>query len=194
MALRRGFKSEAERISIETRAELGLGPTDRLDPMELAAHRSVRVIGLAEFGRIAGCEDAARTLLTRERSSFSAMTIVDGSDRYIVHNERHAHTRRVSNLAHELAHDILEHPASEVIGDGGCRCFDADMEAEADWLAGALLVPRDGAFALAKRGMTPEDMAEHFGVSMQMCNFRLGKTGVLLQVKRTKTMVKRRRR
>lgn len=193
MALRRGFKSEAEEISLATRRKLGLDATARLDPMDLAKHRSIKVIGLAEFGRRTGCERAARLLLTKERSSFSAMTIVLGSGRFIVHNERHASTRQASNLAHELAHDILGHPASEGIADGGCRRFDANQEAEADWLAGAVLVPRDGALALARDGMSLEEIAEHFGVSEQMCRFRLQMTGVIRQVERTRDFVRRRK-
>ena len=194
MGLRRGFKTEANRLSIATREDVGLQATDRLDPMALAEHRSIKVIGLAEYGRIAGCEDAVRVLLTTERSSFSAMTLMVGPERYVVHNESHAATRQASNLAHELAHEILGHPAAKAIGDGGCRCFDDDLEDEADWLAGALLVPREGALVLMRRGMPPREVAEHFGVSMQMCNYRLRITGVLRQMERTQTLATRRRR
>jgi Zn-dependent peptidase ImmA (M78 family) len=121
------------------------------------------------------------------------MTMVLGSDRLIVHNERHAPTRQASNLAHELAHYILGHPPSEGLGDGGCRRFDADQEDEAGWLGGALLVPRDGALTLFRNGMPVEEMPKHFGVSEQMCGYRLRMTGVLLQVERMRDLVKRRR-
>ena len=35
--MRRGFKTQANQIAREVRGELGLGPTDPLDPWKLAA-------------------------------------------------------------------------------------------------------------------------------------------------------------
>lgn len=56
------------------------------------------------------------------------------------------------------------------------------MEEEADWLAGVLLVPRDGAFAWLRNGGGMDDGAEHFGVSRALFQWRGNQTGVVRQL------------
>jgi hypothetical protein len=185
VSFRRGFKAEAERISCELRAELELGPLDRLDPLCLAGHLEIPVIGLSELAQFDGARlSFIRVLRGAERDAFSAITVFVGARRLVIHNDNHAPTRQASNLTHELSHCILEHPASPILSPEGCRHWDSRLEDEADWLAGALLIPREGALTLTKRRWPIERIAERYGVSEQLCRRRVNETGVAIQAKR----------
>lgn len=193
MALARGFKAEAERISLQLRAELGLTASERLDCLALAAHFEIPIVPLEVLGADGARRESIRRLMRRD-TKFSALTVCAGTRRLIVYNPASPPGRRANSLAHELAHVALEHPPSPALGDGGCRYWDADLEDEADWLAGALLVPRDGALVwLSSKG----DMAtgaHHFGVSEQLFKWRAHQTGVVRQLAaRQQTMAGRRK-
>jgi Zn-dependent peptidase ImmA (M78 family) len=90
---------------------------------------------------------------------------------------------------HELAHIRLGHVATRVdVGPDGILLvseFSQDDEDEADWLAGALLLPRDALRHLRGLGQSAEDIARHFGVSKQLCEWRLRMTGVDIQLRRS---------
>lgn len=185
MTLRRGFKSEAERIASELRAELDLGPLDKLDPAQLAEHLGIPVFGLSELGRFDGARGGfIHVLQNAERDTFSAITVFVGERRLIIHNDSHAPTRQASNVTHELSHCVLEHPPSPVLSPEGCRNWNSQFEEEADWLAGALLIPREGALTLTKRNWTLERVAAQYGVSEQLCRRRINETGVAIQARR----------
>lgn len=183
MTLRRGFKASAERVAVELRRELGLDVTSRLDPHALAEHLRLPVLTVAQCARVAGSGARHIQLLAAEPDSFSAMTVQFGAQRYIIHNESQARTRQANNIVHEAAHCILEHPLSPVTDGVGCRCWHKDFEDEANWLAGALLVPREGALILARSGMGIAEIATNFGVSQALCRWRIYQTGIPQQVR-----------
>jgi Zn-dependent peptidase ImmA (M78 family) len=58
------------------------------------------------------------------------------------------------------------------------------VEDEANWLAGALLIPEDATLVIARRGISLSDAAAHFGVSEKMVEYRLNVTGARLRVAR----------
>ena|SRR5579885_3117563 len=184
MAFRRGFKSEGNDIVVEVRHELGLSLYDRLDPYRLAALLEIPVVGLSSL-----LEDAPAVdhLLRAEPEVFSAVTVFAGHARTIVHNDAHARVRQVSNLSHELSHALLLHPPTPALDNNGCRHWNQDIEDEANWLSGALLVPEAAAILIAK-GHWPDraDAARHFGVSQQMIRYRLNTTGALVRVQRAR--------
>lgn len=178
---RRGFKAEAERFAASLRAELCLKVTDRLDPVVLAAHLEIPVVSLEELHHD-GAESQSIRRLMRRTSGFSALTICDGTRKLIVYNPRHPPTRQANSVVHEVGHIVLEHPPTPALGDGGCRYWDARLEAEADWQAGALLVPRDGAFAWLRNGGKLSDGADNFGVSLALFRWRVNHTGLTRQL------------
>ena len=120
--------------------------------------------------------------LSSDQADFSAATICYGTRKIIVFNQNHPPGRTVNSLAHELSHIILEHPAKPAIGTGGCLLWNKDHEDEADWLAGAILVPRDGAFHWLRSGADPRSVAQIFGVSAALFNWRTNQTGVRHQL------------
>ncbi len=181
-SLRRGFKGEAERLSLSVRAELGLKVDDRLDCLYLADQMGVPVISVTALGKD-GARPESVSRLSAFEAGFSALTVCDGTRRLIVYNPGEPPGRQANSLAHELSHIVLEHPSAPAIADGGCRLWDATFEAQADWLAGALLVPREGALAWLKRGGNLNDGARHFGVSRWLFQWRVNQTGVARQLK-----------
>lgn len=181
MTYRRGFKAEAERIAVEIRAELGLDLTDALDVHAVADHLGLPIVPLSGLSPNGGFQAFFQY---QDPESFSAITIFSGTARLIVHNDAHHPNRQHSNIAHEIGHCLLEHEPAPLVNEAGCRYWNDAFEAEADWLGGALLVPRDGGLCLAKRGWDIEQIAAHYGVSDVLCRWRLHQTGVIRQLER----------
>lgn len=180
MALRRGFKSEAERIAGRARAQLGMSDVQSVAPERLAELLGIEV-------------RAGDELIPRERfvdleevqpGAFSACTLRPSADRVVVvYNPLAPKTRRRSDLAHELAHILLNHELSRIekLGDITFLSCDATQEEEAGWLAGCLLLPRALLLAETRKGTTAEEVARNSGVSERMAHYRLNVTGVLRQ-------------
>ena len=184
MAFRRGFKTEANEITVEVRSELGLSLHDALDPYALAAWLEIPIVGLSEYVDEA---PAVSHLLKVEPEVFSAVTVFAGSRRTIVHNDAHARVRQVSNLSHELSHALLHHPPTPALDNKGCRHWNQDIEDEASWLCGALLVPEPAAMLIARgRWSTHAAAACHFGVSQPMIRYRLNATGAQIRIQRAR--------
>ena len=180
MALRRGFKSEAERIARRVRVDLGLSAADPVAPELIAELLGIEV-------------RAGDELLPRERfqelediqpDAFSACTLRPSLDRVVVvHNPLSPKTRQKSDVAHELAHMLLDHELSRVqrLGDITFLSCDPVQEEEAAWLSGCLLLPRALLLADVSRGVGAEEIARKHGVSERMAQYRLDVTGVVRQ-------------
>lgn len=183
-ALRRGFKSEAERLALDVRHELGLSPFDRLPPETLANDLAIPVVPLLSLRRYGAAQSSIAHLTSEGRSDFSAMTVFRGTFRLIVVNRAHSSGRQANSVVHELSHVILEHDPHEAVGLGGCRTWDQEMESEADWLAGALLVPRGAAVRIVRQRIPIHLAARMYGVSRSLLLWRVNQTGARLQVQR----------
>lgn len=183
MTLRRGFKSEAETISLELRAELGLSAHDRLDCADLADHLAIEIAPITDLAGAGATTGHLGTVLD-EDMGFSAMTVYHGTRCRIFFNPLHPPTRNANSIAHELSHVILEHEPGPVICHDGDRHWDETVEAEAIWLAAALLVPREGALRLLASGADMAAGAAHYAVSTQLFTWRAQSTGVVAQLRR----------
>lgn len=186
--MRRGFKTEAKALSEEVRAELGIGLLDPLDPRALAEHLAISIWDVSDF--VAESPSVAY-LLDGGRELFSAVTVFAGKRRTIVHNDAHPAGRQSSNLAHELAHGLLAHPPTPALDNKGCRDWNEDIEDEASWLGGALLVTEAAALAIARGRWTKDAAAVQFNVSAQMIQFRLNATGAAKRVQRERQLRRR---
>ena len=83
---------------------------------------------------------------------------------------------------------VLRAPVSRpkpALNAAGCRDWDGEVEEEADWLAGILLVPDDAAVALARNHYSDADAAKRYGVSEPLMRWRLNVSGARLRAKRT---------
>ena len=116
MGLRRGFKSEAERIAAQLRDDLRLPSTAPISLENLASLLGVEVR--------AGDELVPREQFVRlnaiQPGAFSACTLQPFPDRkVIVFNPLSSKPRQASDIAHELAHIILDHALTRIerLGD-----------------------------------------------------------------------------
>ena len=184
--MRRGFKAWCERAAGDYRQPLGVSPTAALDLNRLAARLGVRVTTPTGIPTLS--DAARRQLLETDPDSWSAVTLVRGGAGLVILNSAHSAARRRSSLAHELAHLVLNHAADAThLGEPGLLfrgSFDREQEDEATWLAGCLLVPRDGLLAATRQTASEEALARRFGVSGDLIRWRLSMTGVLRQIRR----------
>lgn len=162
-------------VAREEREDLGLGPYDRLDPYELAEQHLIPVYPIDELGTTPLAVDAVERLMTSGQHLWSAALIPAGRFRIIIENTAHSRERRVSSVAHELAHHLLEHPFDEALLniDTQCRNFDISKEKQAKFLSGELLVPQQAARRAAFAEMTTAAVAARFGVSAQFAQMQM---------------------
>jgi uncharacterized protein DUF955 len=186
---RYGFKTEATGIASEVRAELKLGSLDCLDPSALAAHLDIPIWSLSEF---VAAEPLIAPLLNHESGAFSAVTVFCGTRRTIVHNDGHSDGRKNNNLAHELAHGLLLHPPTPALDNNGWREWNQQIEDEATWLAGELLVTKEAAMAVARGQWAEGFAAAHLGVSVDLIRWRVNVSGARTIVQRAQAARARR--
>ena len=179
--MRRGFKAEAERLAKQVRSDMGIKPSGRLDAMKLALHAGAEVQRADDLTS----RDKLEALEALQPGAFSACTFHVGERRVVVYNTLASDGRTQSDIAHEIAHILLEHDLQTVQELSGLSFFtcDPDEEQEANWLAGCLLLPRPLVLRAAQRGLDAADMARQYGVSETMAAFRLRSTGVMRQLK-----------
>ncbi|MBX6750982.1 MAG: ImmA/IrrE family metallo-endopeptidase [Micromonosporaceae bacterium] len=184
--MRRGFKTEAERLADRTRAQLGLKPDAWLEIRDLARHLKIEVHAADEFVEKKDLEELEHL----QPGCFSAATFhLPGGRTVTVYNPLADPGRTNSDLAHEISHILLRHDVREIQQIAGHTFFtcNPEQEEEANWLGGCLLLPRQLLLREAFNGADPVSLARKYTVSVQMARFRLNASGVLLQVKRARS-------
>lgn len=190
--MRRGFKTEAERLASAFRDRLGC-EQDR--PVPLDALAEVLGVDMVPADRLVPRERLLE-LQRLQDDAFSAATFRRSSGRrVVVYNPLHSVGRTRSNQAHELSHIALQHTLRtiEKIGGMSFMTCDIEQEEEADWLGGCLLLPRPVLLAAAYQGKSAAEIAAEHGTSDHMARFRLNASGVLVQVGRTRAARQRSR-
>jgi Zn-dependent peptidase ImmA (M78 family) len=184
MTLRRGFRTEAERIAREVRQEIGLSSADPLDLPALAERRGVRVISADRLVDIERLHELERI----QAFAFSACTFDIDGVKVIVVSPLRSPARQTSDIAHEFSHLLLSHEMTEVREIAGVpfRTCRSDQEEEATTLGGTLLLPRPLLMRAASRGMNIERIARTYGVTIEMARFRYNTTGVAKQLQRAR--------
>lgn len=180
--MRRGFKTEANVLAREVRDELSLSHHSPLDAWRLAKLLGIPVVPLSDCREAA--PDATRFFLNGGQELFSGVTVFDGPRRMIVINDAHVRGRQASDLANEISHGLLQHAPSVALDERGCRVWDREKEAEADWLGGALLVPEEAAMRIVSLGWSDREAAARYGVTPTMIRYRLNVTGARKRVQR----------
>ncbi len=189
--MRRGFKTEAEKLAASMRQRLGCTDEEPAPLQEVAGEFGITVIPADQLIDLRRLED----LQALQPDAFSAATFRrPDSTRVIVFNPLHPEGRRRSNIAHEIAHIALDHKVRtiEQVGDLKFLTCDLEQEEEADWLGGCLLLPRPLLIKAAFRELGAPEIAEKYGTSEHMARFRLNASGVLVQVGRARAAKARR--
>lgn len=183
--LKRGFRAKAENTATLVRTRLSLQRWDPLPPRDLAASLGVIVWKPEEVPELDA--ETLTHLTSSSGDEWSAVTIKIGSKDIIIFNSAHSPARQNSDLMHELAHIVLRHtPATVFIStdsDFGIRSYDPEQEAEAEWLAGCLLLPRAGLFNCQMKKLPPEEIISLYGVSRDLLCYRQNVTGITRQFK-----------
>lgn len=189
--MRRGFKSEAERIAADIRQRQGCGEQEPAPLESVADGLGVEMIPADRLVDRARLEE----LEAIQSDAFSAATFRrPNGKRVVVFNPLHSVGRTRSNQAHELAHVILDHNVRTIERVGNLKFLtcDIEQEEEADWLGGCLLLPRALLLNAAFKGMNSAQIAETYETSEPMARFRLNASGVLVQVGRSRATQARR--
>lgn len=93
----------------------------------------------------------------------------------IVYNPAQSPARYQSTIMHEIAHFLLKHPSERIYfaPDGSfTRDVNSVIEAEAAYLGSCLQIPRRGLLWAEQKGMNIEEIALHFGASVEMVRWR----------------------
>ena len=175
MALRRGFKTEANWYARSFRQDMGLSSHDPLCPRKLAHHLEIPLISLVNF--MTDIPDAVSYLHGPGQNEFSAVTIFNGMEKIILFNDAHSPKRQAADISHELSHIILQHPPKPPIGPDGSRHYDLEIEEEANWLGPALLVSDEAAVWIARNRMSIAAASDFFGVSEDLVRMRVNVCG-----------------
>ncbi len=182
--MRRGFKAQAERLAALARSNLALHECAPLSPWVYADRLGIVVWGPEELDL--DPLDLAQ-LTIHDSDSWSGASVRGGDRVGVILNSTHPRTRQANTLMHEIAHVQLRHAPSHVqMTDEGLLLiseYPSDLEEEADWLAGALLLPRSALLLHRGRGAAAFEIAREFGVSDQLCTWRLRMTGVDRQLR-----------
>lgn len=180
--LRRGFVSEANRWALDMRHELGLLPHAPLCPFSLCDLLAVPVYQLSTLP----LTDQRQQLLAGTHG-FSASLIYDGAAAFVLLNDGHSRKRMASDLAHELAHLLLRHPASNPFDLSGTREYSDEHEAEADRLGPTLLVSDEAAVRAYKyTRLDPQAVAglsDEWGITEDVIRMRINLSGARRRVK-----------
>lgn len=179
--MRRGFKTEAKRLALELRAEIGLDAHAPFDPYAFASEYGIRVVRLSDLDGV-----ARDHFLKADGSALSGALIPMGTGAVILDNDAQPLTRRRTTMCHELAHVVLEHKFGVSLSDERKCGLGGSQEDEADWLSSEMLIPYDGAFRLARADATDEQAAYEFNVSLEIARWRLNHSGARKVVERTR--------
>ena len=180
----RGFKSRSEKISARYRANLKISLEEALPVRELASMLDVIIWAPSDVHGLT--PKHIKQLTNIGRDEWSAVTIEEGASKLIIINPTHSEARLANDIAHELAHLILNHEKSHLeISESGelwLKAYETDQEEEADWLAASLLLPRDGLLPVYKRLRDVSKVAKVFGVSKDLAQMRINRTGIKKQL------------
>lgn len=183
--MKRGFKSQAERVAEELRGQLGLGAIDPLCPYALATHLSIHVLDIKELPLPA---NDLEHLTGAGSAVWSGFSLREAGLIGVVLNTSHPKRRLRNTLMHEISHIYLGHSGSQVtLLDSGTLLvsdFSSEQEEEADWLSGALLLPREALLHARAQQLPNAQICETYGVSDELCTWRLRMTGVDVQLRR----------
>jgi Zn-dependent peptidase ImmA (M78 family) len=181
--VKRGFKSWADKKSLEIRKRIGLRSSDPLDCQLLCKELGIPIITLSDLNRLGFPREHFMRLRSQD-SDFFACMVQTPVGLILINNHNSSQKRSNSNIVHELSHVICGHNFSTNIPINGSilREFDKDSEDEANWLAGCLLIPREGLIWASRQGFTINQLSQHFGASEHMARWRYNITGVTKQL------------
>ena len=165
------FRRRCEALAGEWRARLNLRSFDPLTGERLAQALDVSLYAPSTYPNYA--PDKAAALEARE--DWFGM-VVPMEKPIVLIRPNLPSPRRQSTIMHELAHILLNHPSETVYltPDEPPRAnYKSQNEAEAAYLGSCLQIPRRGILWARELNMDKPGIAQHFGASEQIVQWRL---------------------
>src|SRR5262245_3683582 len=167
-----------KKLGLEVRAELGLDAFAVFDPYALARLYGIRVCPIDELQQSGADPESIAHFADAQRHVFDAALIPLGTGCFVIENTAHARTRRRATISHEMAHVILEHEfGTTLMNRYGCRAASSEIESQATWFGGELLLPYDAAIAAARAELTDHEVATEFDISKPLAAMRMNASG-----------------
>ncbi|MET9221329.1 ImmA/IrrE family metallo-endopeptidase [Streptomyces sp. NPDC003300] len=177
----RWTKSALEELALEERSHIGTTPFDCLDLSRLCSEWGIPVYAISHLADQGCSAEALKHFADDQPGRWSAALVPAGSGRFIIENSSHSPQRRRSNVAHEMAHLLLEHEFDSILfSDDGCRSLEPGRdprEKQALALSAELLVPKKAAIRAAINGWPDDRVAQHFDVSIEFARMRMNPSG-----------------
>lgn len=180
--LKRGFKTQAERLAKQYREELNIHACGALCAFKLSEHLGVPTYKATDFVNQPH-EINSLSGVNSKYSEWSALTMITKlGNRIIIYNPFHTFARQQSDIMHEVSHIICKHERKEKALDFeipfGLREFDKEQEEEANCLGSTLQLATPCLLWASKRSMSIDEIAAHFNASPEMVNYRMNIVGI----------------
>lgn len=182
----RGFKTKADKQSVSLREELGIKQYEPICAFDLCKHLGIKILTPDKVP-----EFLQSDINQMDSDLWSAVTLNLGKEKnLIIHNPKHSPKRQQSNLMHEVSHVLCGHKTSNdpivLMLSGFLRNHNENDENEAEWLGSCLQLPRPALIWALKRGMSLDEITDHYNASIEMVRYRINITGVKKQLQRSK--------
>jgi hypothetical protein len=152
-----------------------------LDPFSLARYANLMVVSLDQISGLSP-QTLAHLLGSGQNdwSGGAASRNLPNGQRIIILNPTHGPKRHMATLMEEISHVFLGHKPSRLAlekknkdGKVVARDYNQAIEEEAYSSGAAALVPYTSLKRMVKRGKTAREIADHFGVSRALVEFRM---------------------
>lgn len=173
MKLESAFKRRCEAIAVDWRHRFHLRVFDPLPAEQLLQALDGKAVTPDQLAHIS-LKDKNHLL---NHSDWSA-GVIHHHPLLIMYHPEHTAARYQSDMMHELAHILLDHPLIGFSPHTGLPLRHPCYEDQAAYLGSCLQIPRLGLQWAAQQGFTSKQVAAHFTASEQMVRFRSNLTGI----------------
>lgn len=171
----RAFLRRLEEEAIALRHRAGVPPLGPLDPRAVQAQLGCTIVTPAAVEAMSDDERARVRKVTPREWSGTGLPMPDGH-LYVVLNPDQTVERAAASAMEEVAHQHHGHEPTRIttLPNGVVkRSFNPRNEQEAYWTAAAALLPMLAVGRAIWRGQTAVDLADEYGVSIELAEFRI---------------------
>ena len=173
-------KPEMEEMAQQLRNDLGLDEQAPLDALNLRI-QGVNVVTPSEVAGLS--EGCLQHLTVEDAGDWSAMSVplnLVGNKWVIFRNDCHKLERQRVTYLEECWHILLGHKLTKVakVGAAYGRTYESSEEHDAFYLAAASLLPEKSVKRSVRKGETAEKIAEDFGTSRELVEYRIKRMGL----------------
>ncbi len=173
-------KEELEQTAEKFRSDLGLALDEPLDSLRIEVE-GIEVVSVSRAEFLDARE--IKFLIEDASGEWSAMSVPLEPEQHswvVLLNDSHGIERRRVTLLEEYWHIFLGHKLTKVarVAEAYGRTYDKSEEHDAYYLASASLLPRLAVTEAIKLGQTSLEIADSFGVSPELVDYRTKRLGL----------------